>query len=55
MRLDSEKRNRKLGLRAEVTLEKETPEFRKVQVRVEVKFSNFVGDNFSGRTIPRRL
>ena len=35
------------GFRAEVTLEKETPEFRKVQVRVEVKFSNFVGDNFN--------
>jgi hypothetical protein len=28
-------------------LEKETPEFRKVQVRVEVKFSNFLGDNFN--------
>ena len=29
-------------LRAEVTLEKETPEFRKVQVRAEVKLLNFV-------------
>ena len=34
------------GLRAEVTLEKETPEFRKVQVRAEVKLLNFVGDDF---------
>ena len=33
------------GLRAEVTLEKKTPEFWKVRVRAEVKFSNFVGDN----------
>ena len=31
-----------LGLRAEVTLEKETPEFRKVQVRAEVKLTTFV-------------
>ena len=35
-----------LGLRAEVTLEKETPEFRKVQVRAEVKLLNFVEDYF---------
>ena len=35
-----------LGLRAEVTLEKETPEFRKVQVRAEVKLLNFVEDDF---------
>ena len=35
-----------LGLRAEVTLEKETPEFRKVQVRAEVKLLNFVEDEF---------
>ena len=34
------------GLRAEVTLEKETPEFRKVQVRAEVKLLNFVEDDF---------
>ena len=34
------------GLRADVTLEKETPEFRKVQVRAEVKLSNFVEDDF---------
>ena len=34
------------GLRAEVTLEKETPEFRKVQVRADVKLSNFVEDDF---------
>ena len=33
-------------LRAEVTLEKETPEFRKVQVRAEVKLLNFVEDDF---------
>ncbi len=33
-------------LRAEVTLEKETPEFRKVQVRADVKLSNFVEDDF---------
>ena len=33
-------------LRAEVTLEKETPEFRKVQVRAEVKLLNFVEDYF---------
>ena len=33
-------------LRAEVTFEKETPEFRKVQVRAEVKLSNFVEDDF---------
>ena len=35
-----------LGLRAEMTLEKETPEFRKVQVRAEVKLLNFVEDDF---------
>ena len=35
-----------LGFRAEVTLEKETPEFRKVQVRAEVKLLNFVEDDF---------
>ena len=29
-----------------MTLEKETPEFRKVQVRAEVKLLNFVGDDF---------
>ena len=34
------------GLRAEVTLEKETPEFRKVQVRAEMKLLNFVEDDF---------
>ena len=33
-------------LRAEVTLEKETPEFRKVQVRAEMKLLNFVEDDF---------
>ncbi len=33
-------------LRVEVTLEKETPEFRKVQVRAEVKVLNFVEDDF---------
>ena len=37
---------RLFGLRAEVTLEKETPEFRKVQVRAEVKLLNFVEDDF---------
>ena len=35
-----------LGLRAEVTLEKKTPEFKKVQVRAEVKLLNFVEDDF---------
>ena len=34
------------GLRAEVTLENETLEFRKVQVRAEVKLLNFVEDDF---------
>ena len=29
-----------------MTLEKETPEFRKVQVRAEVKLLNFVEDDF---------
>ena len=62
MRLDSEKRNRKLGLRAEVKLTTfvRTENFQtENSIWSENRLFGFdrllTSDNFFGRTIPRRL